>query len=391
MMEPVRNFPQHSSSTSTTAKWWYPTAFSCWGDEEREAIDRVLTSGQLTMGQKVEAFEEELAAYHGRKYAVMTNSGSSANLIMVATLEIIGALDGIGVPTVAVPALAWSTTYAPFVQLGFKLKLIDCDDTWNAKWPEDLPVDIEVVCSILGNPASHGHQLSSTYVNKPIVVEDNCESLGAIRDDGKLCGTLGFMSSFSFFYSHQISAIEGGAVLTDDVNCAQTLRMLRSHGWTKGIMSPKSFDDEYDFQLFGYNVRPVEMHAAIARAQLRKLPGFMAHRRSNALLFKHLTAGLPITHQKVNRDAVSSSFGLCFTVKDNETRSKLAAALRAVGIDCRPPTGGSLRLHRYGSPWQDQVTPNADRIHQTGMFLGNAPFPIAEKIERAVAVMKEVL
>lgn len=378
------------TTTKHQSKWWFPTAFSHWDDQEWDAIQTVLDSGQLTMGPQVEAFEHELACAHGRKYAVMTNSGSSANLIMIAALfelEMLKRGD-----TAAVPALAWSTTYAPLVQHGLKLKLIDIGDTWNAKWEGDFPCDLEVVCSILGNPAFHGHQTSSTFGSKPVVIEDNCESLGARIGDMLMCGTMGLMSSLSFFYSHQISAVEGGAVLTDDSDCAAVLKMLRAHGWAKDLNLPTpTFEYEYDFRLFGYNVRPVEMHAAIARVQLRKLSRFIAARQSNLRLFKKLTEGMPIKHQLVSRDSHPSPFGLAFMVADGATRYKLAAAFRANGIDCRPPTGGSFRMHHYGQNWSDQSTPQADQVHRCGIFLGNAPYSIDEKVGRAVAVMKEVL
>ncbi len=370
-------------------EYWYPTAFCGWDDEERYAIDRVLFSGKFTMGEEVWEFERELAAYHGRKHAVMVNSGSSANLLMVATLIETGRL--VRGNTVTVPALAWSTTYAPLVQMGLKLRLADCDGTWNVAWEDDdrdgvLP-SARVICSILGNPCS------GSMSARGLEIEDNCESIGAVREDGRKTGTLGLMSSLSFFYSHQLSAIEGGAVLTDDDECNETLRMLRSHGLAKGVHPPGSFEDEYDFRVFGYNVRPLEMHAAVARVQLKKLDAGNKARRANLAMFYSLAEDLPIVHQRFYRSfSTPAPFGLSFSVKDRETRLNLVHALReAGGIDCRLPTGGSFRLHKYGERWRDQQTPNADRVHQTGLFLGNAPFDILSRIEKAVNVMWKVL
>jgi CDP-6-deoxy-D-xylo-4-hexulose-3-dehydrase len=386
-------------------EFWYPTAFCGWGDEEHAAIERVAASGKFTMGEEVSAFEGELAAYHGRKHAVMVNSGSSANLLMVATLIELGQLHR--GDTVMVPALAWSTTYAPLIQHGLDLWLFDCDATWNAMWYsnpsnclpagwkdsgqsrqvfENPTASLQFACSILGNPYDRTRMSSNI-----ILIEDNCESIGAVSSDGYKTGvTRSVMVSLSFFYSHQLSAIEGGAVLTNDDEYAEMLRMLRSHGWTKGIRSSESFENEYEFKVFGYNVRPLEIHAAIAREQLKKLKKNNAIRRHNLDTFTELTKCLPIMLQKLTSDR-AAPFGLAFTVKDRETRLKLVHALRAADIDCRLPTGGSFRLHKYGEPWRDQQTPNADRIHNTGLFLGNAPYPINDKIERAVQVMRKVL
>ena len=116
--------------------------------------------------------------------------------------------------------------------------------------------------------------------NGAMFLEDNCESIGA-SVDGKLCGTFGLMNTFSFFYSHQLSAIEGGMILTDDDECAKLCRMLRDHGMTRSLGKIDKFEDEYNFRYFGYNLRPLEMHAAVARVQLTRLSRFIEARNKN--------------------------------------------------------------------------------------------------------------
>jgi CDP-6-deoxy-D-xylo-4-hexulose-3-dehydrase len=197
------------------------------------------------------------------------------------------------------------------------------------------------------------------------------------------------MNTFSFFHSHQIGAIEGGMILTNDDECARLCRVLRAHGWTRDVKKPERFDDEYDFELMGYNVRPLEIHAAVARVQLRKLTAMNDERRTNYRHFLGLSAGLPIEHPHPN--GLLSPFGLPFLCESAERRAMLVDALRAQGIDCRLPTGGSFRLHRYGAEWAHQKTHHADDVHRRGLFLGNAPYPIPEKIERAVRVMRDAL
>jgi len=350
------------------------------------------------MGLEVSAFENELAAFHGRKHAVMANSGSSANWLAIAALfnkaeEPLKPGD-----KVLVPAIAWSTTFAPLVQYGLDLILADCDETWNADLDNNFdPNGIRLVigCSILGNPADLARLQTIAGVLGAYFVNDDCETLGG-RIGGATTGAFGLMVTESFFYSHQVSAIEGGAVLTDDDELAVLCRMLRAHGWTRDVRKPEQFEDEYDFRVFGYNVRPVEMHAAIAREQLKKLPKFIEARIENYALFCRLTENLPIKPQIPNGQM--SPFGLPFLVHgdkdvaaDKEARAKLVRALRTAGIDCRLPTGGSFTRHAYGAPWRSQATPNADLVHDTGLFLGNAPFDISEKIERAAEVIRETL
>ena len=403
-------------------KYDFPTAFSHWGEEEREAIARVVESGQFTMAGEVEAFEHEFAAWHGRRYGVMVNSGSSANLVAVSALfakrenplrrrdardgyrwdgnghgEKRDPDDTLG-DVAVVPAIAWSTTYAPLVQHGLDLALADVDATWNAYIPTaPLPslTRLVVICSILGNPAYGAEWLTKAEAAGAYVLEDNCESFGA-DVDGRLCGTFGLLSTFSFFHSHQISAIESGMILTDNEELRNLCCILRAHGWTRDVWysptfekaSAPRFDLEYEFTHFGYNVRPLEMHAAIARAQLPKQQTFATCRRANRGHFAALANGLV---EMPLPNGIMNPFGLAFLCPSGPDRTRLVAALRAEGIDCRLPTGGSFRCHPYGSQWRYQQTPFADDIHHRGMFLGNAPFDLSPQIEKAVAVMRATL
>jgi CDP-6-deoxy-D-xylo-4-hexulose-3-dehydrase len=259
------------------------------------------------------------------------------------------------------------------MQAGGDMELVDCDDTWNAPHGD-------IIAPLLGNP------IVPSFV---AAVEDCCESFGAMTPDGQRCGTFGLISTFSFFYSHQLSAIEGGALLTDDDDLARMCRLLRNHGWEKG--EAKTFGDEYRFVIAGYNLRPLEMHAAIARVQLLKADAGAAARRTNWLMFANMAEGLAVKMQAITSPDGFNPFCIAFTVPSSEIRETLAKALRADGIDCRPAVGGSFRLQPYGQHYEGPPTPNADALHHTGMMLGCAPFLIPEKIERAVAVMRRYL
>ena len=370
--------------------WDYPTAFWRYGPEEQEAMQRVHASGQYTMAREVEAFEHEFAAWHGVKHGIMVNSGSSANLIAVATLFHKKENPLKRGDRAAVPAIAWSTTYAPLVQYGLEIELMDCDASWNAvSCPfMDDRIKLIVGCSILGNPADLENLAHSARLSDSYFIEDNCESIGA-EIGGRKTGTFGLMNTFSFFITHQLSAIEGGMVLTNDDECATLCRQLRAHGWTRDTKKPDKFEDEYDFQLMGYNVRPLELHAAIAREQLKKLPEMIRERLWNYGYFLQLVEGLPIIHPQLNGEP--NMFGIHFQCHTTEARARAVKALRANGIDCRLPTGGSFTKHGYGERWKNQPTPNADLIHETGLFIGNAPWAIQDKIEKAVKVLRGVL
>ncbi len=369
----------------------YPTAWSGWGEEEFAAIDRIKRSGRWTMGPQVEAFEAEFAAYHKMRFGIMVNSGSSANLIAVAALLHCDDPLQRG-DEVLVPALAWSTTYAPLIQHGLEPVVCDIGKDWNAditNAPFIEMCSLIVACNVLGNPCNEKGWADAAQAIGAYLIVDNCESVGAMGDDASLAGTHGIGNTFSFFYSHQLSAIEGGMILTDNADYAAACRKLRDHGWTRSVNKPTTLEGEYDFCAFGYNVRPVEMHAAIAREQLKKLETRRIARSKNYHHWYEATRGMPIDHPKLNGDP--SFFGIHFAVDSQLARTKLASALRAHGIDCRPPAGGSFLCHPYAQPWRAQHTPAADDLHYRGLFIGNPPFDGAELIDRAVHVMKETL
>lgn len=366
----------------------YPSGFKNWGSEEAAAIQRVIVSDWFTYGPETEAFEIEIAALHDRRYAIAVNSGSSANWVALAALYHRSPIRQRW--TAVVPSIAWATTWAPPIDRGMRLFVSDVDDTWNAPARISPTVDVLITCPVLGNSAHIASAYDEACKARVLVLEDGCESLGAVSADGRRVGTFGDVSTLSFYMSHQIAGIEGGVVLTDDPELYRLCRQLRNHGWTRDTDSPVNFEDEYNFVLPGMNLRPAEINMAVCREQLRKLPAMVHERRLNADYFRELTADLPIVHPRI--EGQPSPFGLAFTVQSLEDRRRLVAALRANSIDCRLPTGGSFTRHKYGAPWREaNPTPNADRVHDYGLFLGCAPYPIHELIERAVKVMRETL
>jgi CDP-6-deoxy-D-xylo-4-hexulose-3-dehydrase len=380
-------------------KYNYPTAFNSWGEEEKAAIHRVLDSGNFTIGKEVEAFEEEFAKYHGMQYGIGVNSGSSANLIAVAALFHKKETESLKRNDLAiVPAIAWSTTYSPLMQLGLNLYVSDVDSTWNAIEVDSRAEDARLVigCSILGNPAYLPEWKEWAGIHDAYFIEDNCESLGATVSN-QLCGTFGIMNTFSFFYSHQLNCIEGGMILTNDEECYKLCKMLRNHGMTRGVIPINDFDDEYSFVYPGYNVRPLEMHFAVAREQLKKLSNLIQARIDNFMYFAQQIEKLASTgHIQLQAMHPSctkiSPFGLAFNVYDNIKRYDLVNKFRENGIDARLPTGGSFLRHPYAIDYKSEFkTPNADSIHEGALFIGNAPFPIHDKIDKAVKIIKEVL
>jgi CDP-6-deoxy-D-xylo-4-hexulose-3-dehydrase len=307
------------------------------------------------MGKRVLAYEEAFARYIGTKYAVACNSGSSANLLMVAAYTL-----KFGKGTAIVPSVSWSTSYSPFQQYGWKLVFLDVDretlnyrpvDLWRAVEKYEDPVVLAV--NLLGNPNDF-----NAFPRKVHVLEDNCESLGA-EYDGRKTGSFGLMASHSTFFSHHICTMEGGVVTTNDKDLYQMLLSLRSHGWTRGL--PNS-NGPFEFIYPGYNVRPTEIQAAIGLEQLKKLPRFIDARRDNAKSF-------PFKTQK--ETGKSSWFGFAVFGADCDRVKGFA--------ETRPVVSGNFTRQEVIKHYDYEIMgslENADYIHDHACFIGNHHYPI---------------
>ena len=384
-----------------------PLAADTFDSEERAAVLAVLDSGQYTMGPRTRAFEAEFARYLGVRHAVMVNSGSSANLVAIAALCHRAERPLRPGDEVIVPCIGWSTTYAPLQQHGLRLKFVDVDlETLN--YDVDLLRDavgertrMIVTVSVLGNPCEFGAIQELCAERGLILFEDNCESLGA-RWNGRLTGTFGDINTFSTFFSHHISTIEGGIVATDDFELACLAIALRNHGWTRGqpAGSPllagaagSDFTEAYRFVLPGYNLRPTEINAALGLCQLDKLASFLDVRRRNARRFVELFAGDPrfVIQREVGE---SSWFAFTFVVRPGQGRSRaeVIAALDAAGFENRMVTGGNYLRHEAVRFCDHEVhsRANADLVHDQGFFVGNHVHDLRAQVERLHAVLADV-
>ena len=384
---------------------FWPLAYSTMKQEEITAARRVLESGNTTMGVNVAKLEAEFAKYHGMNYGIMVNSGSSANLVATAALCYKKDNPLKRGDEVIVPAIAWATTYAPLHQYGLKLRIVDVDlETLNID-PltfQHYPItDARMIVgvSILGNPTqldwfADSFQMKDRNI---ILFEDNCESLDAFTPSGQRTGTFGLVNTFSFFFTHHLATMEGGMILTNDKEMEQLCKSLRNHGWTRGLddeWSPKvwsqdfKLDEQYNFVLPGYNVRPMEIAGAIGLEQLKRLPEMTRVRRKNWKLFKHLfEKDERFIIQKEN--GKSSVFAFTMICRDKKMRPVVLEKLRKAEIGFRMITGGNILRHPVIKHY-DYVTsgcPNADKVHDNGFFVGNHPYDLEKQIYK----LKEIL
>lgn len=377
-----------------------------WGEEELNAIRRVMDSGMYTMGQNVRAFEEQFARRFGTKHAVMVSSGSAANLLTIASLVYSKRLPRGA--EVIVPAVSWSTTYAPLEQYGMKLVFVDIDkytlnmDVQALRNAITEKTKMVFLVNLLGNPNYFDEVLEICRQKNVIVIEDNCESLGA-EYKGKKLGTLGSAGTFSTFYSHHLCTMEGGMVVTDDQELYEYMLAIRAHGWTRNLPDGSSiyqkkddpFYESFNFIVPGYNLRPLEMEGAIGLEQLKKMDRMIAQRRENARYFKEKMSGF--TDVRLQKEVEKSSwfgFSLVLQGKLKGKRNIVIDALRKAEIEVRPIVAGNFTRNKV-IEYMDYVIPsplvNADEIHDQGFFVGNHSKNNFAEIDYFVDVMRAVV
>lgn len=383
---------------------FYDLASSSWGTEEIDAMQRVISSGMFTMGENVRRFEEDFARKFGTKHALMVSSGSAANLVGVAALFHAGKRPLQRGDEVIVPAISWATTYYPLQQYGLKLRFVDVElDTLNidvSKLEQALTprTRMVVAVSILGNPCALDVLRAFCDRHGLVLFEDNCESMGASLE-GKQCGTFGDLGTFSTFFSHHISTMEGGVLVTDDTELFHVAKSMRAHGWTRdvskdsGIYEPREDDfyEAYRFILPGYNARPLELSGAIGVEQLKKLDRMVEVRRRNAELFVGLMQGDErFIIQRENGSSSWFAFTVILAPEIEIDRKKVMNALKQADIGFRIITGGCFLRHdviRYFDYECVGEMRNADLAHDRGFFVGNHPRELRPQIERLRAVL----
>lgn len=348
--------------------FWYPLSVPTLGDEEIDAATAVLKTGRTTMGERVEEFEERFARYVGASYAVMVNSGSSADLLMAHAAA---ALDP-RPRRVFVPAVTWPTHVWAWVMAGFNVRFVDVDG-------------LNTTTEILENAIISRHDMASVVhlMGVPCdadvecrITEDCCEALGSP------VGWMGEMATWSFFFSHQMTTMEGGAITTNERLTASRLRSLRSHGWAR-----HEGQDPYRFIGPGFNVRPTELSAAIGLVQLDRLPFFNGRRAENRRLFRKALDGCPGI-EIPDGPADTSWFGLPFFV--DQGRDQLAKFLEDQGVETRPILGGNLLRQPAFKDWSARPCPGADRVHDHGLFVGLHP-TADSGVEKVAQLIREYI
>ncbi len=382
----------------------YTLSDNTWDNKEYKALQEVIDSGFFSMGEKVKAFEEAFAKKFNVKYAVMSNSGSSANLLAIAALVYSNKLKK--GDEVIVPAVSWSTTYFPLSQHNLKLKFVDIDqNTLNIdieKLEKAITSDTKAIFAVnlLGNPNDFDALQRICDTHDLILIEDNCESMGA-NYKNKPLGTIGTLGTYSTFYSHHICTMEGGVTVTNNEELYHYMLSIRSHGWTRHLPNDSSiytkkddsFYESFNFIMPGYNLRPLEMEGALGIEQLKKLDDIISQRRENAKYFQDQIKNLE--GYKTQTEIESSSwfgFAILMSGKNKGKRAELIKVLDAEGIDVRPIVAGNFTRNKAVDYMDYEISEsleNADYIHEEGFFVGNHSKNNFNHIDKLISCLKD--
>jgi CDP-6-deoxy-D-xylo-4-hexulose-3-dehydrase len=351
-------------------------------DDISKLIEWLKTNPRLTKGDLTTKFEKKWSEWLGLKYSIFVNSGSSANLAGIYSLILSQRMKN---KKIIVPAVSWVTTVTPAIQLGLEPIMCDCDK-------DNLGLDIEhlkkiiadenpsaiILVHVLGIPNHMDEIIKLCQENDILLIEDTCESIGSSYK-GKKLGTFGDLSTFSFYFGHHMSTIEGGMISTDDEDLYHILLSIRSHGWDRDLPTKKQeelrkkykindFKALYTFYYPGFNLRATDLQAFIGLGQLEKLNTIIENRNKNYIKYKN-EINNPEWEVSEPEGSYVSNFSFPIITKNID---KLVKELNNNNIECRPLICGSINEHpfwyeRYGK----QELPNSNFVHEYGLYLPN--------------------
>jgi len=372
----------------------YPLLSNAFSSNDINEGIKVLRSKRITMSKITYKFEKFFAKKMGAKYAVMTNSGSSANLLAISCLTNPLSKNKIQASSeVIIPAICWSTSLWPIIQNNLKPVFVDVElGTFN--------IDIEsiekkitkktkaiMLVHVLGTSANMTKLMQIAKKYKIDIIEDTCESLGA-KYNNKQLGTFGRFGTYSFYYSHQITSGEGGMILCNDTKDYNVLKSLRSHGWSRDTNLHTNFkkkfnnlDERFLFIGPGYNVRPTEIQSAIALNQFKRLNQFIKIRNINRnKIINNLKKNDKWKNQfsfvEVESNFKPSWFGLPILInkKYSYVKKEFLNYLSKRGIENRPIISGNFLNQPAATFYNFKSTKNdfknADEIEERGFFIG---------------------
>ena len=386
----LKKYRTSGSETFVGGKTTIPLISPSYGpDEIIESIDS-LVSTWVTSGKKVEQFEKKFAKYIGVKYAIMVNSGSSANLLALSILSnpLVNRIEKNS--EIITPAVTWATTIYPMINVGTRPVFLDVD-------PETYLIDensIEDAVSkktscimpvhLLGNSCNMTKIRQISKKHDLCVIEDACEAHGAEFRNKKI-GSFGDLATFSFFLSHHITTIEGGMVVTNNKKYFEMAKSMRAFGWIRDLSNRRqiskkfaSIDKRFLFVNIGFNLRPTEIQGSFGIHQIKKLDRFVRIRRENAAYWSRRFSHLKDIFYLPRETPGSKHSYFCYplTIRDGTgfTREEIVRFLDKKRIETRPIMAGNMTEQPSMKIFRHRVSgrlKNSRRIMESGFFFGN--------------------
>ena len=386
------------------------------GKSEQKAFNKVFDTGFMTMGKITKKFESKFAEYLNVKHAIYVNSGSSANLLAFSAITDSDKFRGKNSHNkkflkkgdeIIVPAVTWSTSIWPIAQTGATPVFVDSEPNTLQMRVSDVKKAItsktKAICMVhvLGN-SGYIQEIREICNKKKIwLIEDTCESLG-VKNNNKYLGTYGDIGTYSFYFSHHISTVEGGMIVTNDDYLADKMRSLRSHGWTRDMSNAQDYenlfpniDPRFLFVNVGYNLRSTDLNAAIGLVQLKKLKKFNESRHEigktwNKAFLPLKKKGL-ITPMEITKGTKASWFGFPIICKTQDMRDKLRIHLEKNNIETRPIICGNMTKQPGIKNIKHKISgalDGADHIMDNGIFWGSSPGMNKSEINYVIKTVK---
>ncbi len=376
-------------------------------DDIDKLIGWLQTYPRLTKGPLTLELEQKWSDWIGTKYSVFCNSGSSANLLMLsAYIENTRMQKDRNKLKIVVPSVSWATDLAPIIQLGLTPILCDCNlndlsidlDHLNEIITSHGKIDALLLVSVLGLVPKMDKIQDICDKHDIVLLEDSCESMGS-KHKGQNLGTFGSMSSFSTFFGHHISTIEGGFVSTNDKELYDLLLSLRSHGWDRDLdkksqnklrdaWDVSGFESLYTFYYPGYNLRSTDLNAFIGIGQIDNLNEWGLVREKNFRLYQRL-----IHNDYWKPKPYSNSFVSNFAYPIiHPARNEIAQQLQNNSVEVRPLVCGSMGNQPFYKKQYGKIKlPNADKIDEYGLYVPNNPKLTENEVTIIADIVNDVI
>lgn len=368
---------------------------------KKKLCDFIMKTEQMSIGKHVAQFENDFSKWQGRKYSVMFNSGSSANLALIQVLLNLKKIkhgDSVGFSV-----LTWATNVMPLITMNLRPVPIDIEvETLNISSKKVIEsynkhkFKCLFITNLLGFSDDIDNIRKFCKSKNIILIEDNCESLGTEYNSEKL-GNFGLASTFSFFVGHHLSTIEGGMVSTDDKEIDTMLRIVRSHGWDRHLTSEEQsmlrkkykiddFYGKYTFYDIGYNFRPTEIQGFLGSDQLKYLDIMINKREDNYKRFEKIFLNSDFIKLNTSKLTKASNFAFPLICKDKKTRDKYIELAKKAEIEIRPIVAGSINKQVFFDKYVSKkfLLKNAEFVHNSGFYFGNNPDLTEKEIQTLI-------